>query len=140
MALKLRGALCYIEQRHFASGIFHAELAVRKVDLTLACLRSLKAQRAPGVILDLFVLDDASSDGTSEQIAEQFPEATLLHGNGQLYWNGGMRRTSRMKPRPSGGSGSMSIDRCMVRRRRSARSRFNCARWNNWESRRPWAR
>jgi GT2 family glycosyltransferase len=44
------------------------------------------------VTLDLFVLDDASSDGTGEQIAEQFPEATLLHGNGRLYWNGGMRR------------------------------------------------
>ena len=25
-------------------------------------------------------------------IAEQFPEVTLLHGNGKLYWNGGMRR------------------------------------------------
>ena len=42
--------------------------------------------------LDLLVLDDASSDGTGEQVAAQFPEATLLHGNGQLYWNDGMRR------------------------------------------------
>jgi GT2 family glycosyltransferase len=61
-------------------------------DVTLACLRSLRAQPLPGVILDVFVLDDASSDGTGEQIAAQFPEVTLLHGNGELYWNGGMRR------------------------------------------------
>jgi GT2 family glycosyltransferase len=66
--------------------------AYNRRDLTLACVRSLQAQQLPGVTLDLFVLDDASSDGTSEQIAEQFPEVTLLHGNGQLYWNGGMRR------------------------------------------------
>ena len=61
-------------------------------ELTLACLRSLRAQRVPGVLLDVFVLDDASSDGTGEAIAEQFPEATLLRGDGKLYWNGGMRR------------------------------------------------
>jgi Glycosyl transferase family 2 len=66
--------------------------AYNRRDLTLACLRSLKAQRLPTVTLDVFVLDDASSDGTREQVAEQFPEVTLLHGNGRLYWNGGMRR------------------------------------------------
>jgi GT2 family glycosyltransferase len=66
--------------------------AYNRRDLTLACLRSLRAQQIPGVALDVFVLDDASSDGTSEAIAEQFPEVTLLHGDGQLYWNGGMRR------------------------------------------------
>jgi glycosyltransferase involved in cell wall biosynthesis len=38
-------------------------------ELTLACLRSLRAQQVPGVALDLFVLDDASSDGTGEAIA-----------------------------------------------------------------------
>ena len=59
---------------------------------TLACLRSLGAQQVPGVALDVFVLDDASSDGTSEAVAEQFPEVTVLHGDGELYWNGGMRR------------------------------------------------
>jgi GT2 family glycosyltransferase len=66
--------------------------AYNRRDLTLACLRSLKAQQVPGVTLDAFVLDDASSDGTSEAIAEQFPWVTVLRGNGQLYWSGGMRR------------------------------------------------
>ena len=42
--------------------------------------------------VDAFVLDDGSSDGTGEAIAEQFPEVTVLHGDGQLYWGGGMRR------------------------------------------------
>jgi GT2 family glycosyltransferase len=46
----------------------------------------------PGVALDAFVLDDASSDGTAAAVAEEFPEVTVLHGNGKLYWNGGMRR------------------------------------------------
>jgi GT2 family glycosyltransferase len=66
--------------------------AYNRRELTLACLRSLRAQRPPAVTLDAFVLDDASSDGTSEAIAERFPEVTVLHGNGKLYWNGGMRR------------------------------------------------
>jgi GT2 family glycosyltransferase len=65
--------------------------AYNRKDLTLACLGSLRAQRVPGSTLDTFVLDDASSDGTSEAIAEQFPEVTVLQGTGELYWNGGMR-------------------------------------------------
>jgi GT2 family glycosyltransferase len=66
--------------------------AYNRRDLTLACLRSLRTQQVPGVTLDAFALDDASSDGTAAAIAEEFPEVTLLHGNGKLYWNGGMRR------------------------------------------------
>jgi GT2 family glycosyltransferase len=65
--------------------------AYNRRDLTLACLRSLRAQRAPGVTLDAFVLDDASSDGTGRAIAEEFPEVAVLQGTGRLYWNGGMR-------------------------------------------------
>jgi GT2 family glycosyltransferase len=35
--------------------------AYNRRDLTLACLQSLEAQQAPGVKLDVFVLDDASA-------------------------------------------------------------------------------
>jgi glycosyltransferase involved in cell wall biosynthesis len=66
--------------------------AYNRRELTLACLRSLEAQQVPGVELDVFVLDDASSDGTSQAIAEQFPQVNVLRGDGHLYWNGGMRR------------------------------------------------
>ena len=67
-----------------------AVLAVHnRRDLTLACLRSLRAQQVPGVALDVFVLDDASSDGTSEAIAEQFPEVTVLHGDGSCTGTAG---------------------------------------------------
>src|SRR6266511_1183816 len=65
--------------------------AYNRRELTLACLRSLRAQPAPGVTLDAFVLDDASTDGTGQAIAAEFPEAALLRGTGRLYWNGGMR-------------------------------------------------
>lgn len=61
-------------------------------DLTLACLDSLRAQQLAGDTLDVFVLDDASTDGTAAALLERHPDVRLLRGNGQLYWNGGMRR------------------------------------------------
>jgi len=61
-------------------------------DLTLACLDSLRAQQLPDDTLDIFVLDDASTDGTARAIVERHPDVRLLGGDGQQYWNGGMRR------------------------------------------------
>ena len=61
-------------------------------DLTLACLDSLRAQQVPGGTLDIFVLDDASTDGTAAAVVERHPDVRLLRGDGELYWNGGMRR------------------------------------------------
>jgi GT2 family glycosyltransferase len=66
--------------------------AYNRRELTLDCLRSLHAQRPPGVTLDANLLDDTSSDSTSEAIVERFPEVTVLHSTGTLYWNEGMRR------------------------------------------------
>ena len=60
--------------------------------LTLACLDSLRAQQLPGATLDVFVLDDASTDGTAEAVTQHHPDVRLLRGDGHLYWNGGMRR------------------------------------------------
>jgi len=37
---------------------------------------------------EIIVIDDNSTDGTSELIKEQFKEVTLLHGDGNLWWTG----------------------------------------------------
>ncbi|GAB4311626.1 MAG: hypothetical protein Kow00127_01650 [Bacteroidales bacterium] len=36
------------------------------------------------------VVDDGSTDGTSEFIKDQYPEVVLLQGDGNLWWSGGM--------------------------------------------------
>ena len=66
--------------------------AYNRKDLTLSCIHSLKSQGVTDVDLDIYVLDDASTDGTAHAIQERFPDVVLLHGDGQQYWNGGMRR------------------------------------------------
>jgi GT2 family glycosyltransferase len=35
--------------------------------------------------------DDGSTDGTSEAVGARFPQVKILTGDGNLYWNGGMR-------------------------------------------------
>lgn len=62
----------------------------RRAD-TLACLRSLQQQPPDGVRLTTFVVDDGSTDGTAAAVRTAFPDVRLLEGDGNLYWNGGMR-------------------------------------------------
>lgn len=60
---------------------------------TLACLQALFNCPVPlGIQLEVFLVDDASSDGTSEAIRGRFPQVHVLHGDGSLFWNGGMRK------------------------------------------------
>lgn len=59
---------------------------------TLECMAALQQQVLPGdVRLTVFLTDDASPDGTEEAVREAFPKVVLLRGNGNLYWDGGMR-------------------------------------------------
>lgn len=59
---------------------------------TLAALSALFAQTVPTPYqLQVFLLDDASSDGTADAVQKLYPQVCLLQGSGQLYWNGAMR-------------------------------------------------
>ena len=43
--------------------------------------------------MSVYLTDDGSSDGTAEAVAKEFPNVTILTGNGELYWAGGMRNS-----------------------------------------------
>jgi GT2 family glycosyltransferase len=59
---------------------------------TCDCLQALFAQMLDlNVLLKVFLVDDASSDGTSQQVRHKFPQVHIIQGNGKLYWCGGMR-------------------------------------------------
>ena len=59
---------------------------------TLAALGSVFAQELPeGHELEVFLVDDASTDGTGEAVRTQFPQVHLIRGTGSLFWCGGMR-------------------------------------------------
>jgi GT2 family glycosyltransferase len=40
--------------------------------------------------IEVFLVDDGSTDGTSVAIKAQFPMVNIIQGNGNLYWNRGM--------------------------------------------------
>jgi GT2 family glycosyltransferase len=59
-------------------------------ETTLACMRSLMDQELPaGYSIRIFLTDDGSRDGTGEAVRREFPQATVLQGDGEQYWVGG---------------------------------------------------
>jgi GT2 family glycosyltransferase len=60
---------------------------------TLKCLSHLYVQKGlnQNFQVELFLVDDRSTDGTSEAIQVQFPDVNIIQGNGNLFWNQGMR-------------------------------------------------
>jgi len=59
---------------------------------TLRCLQTLFAAAVPqNAALDVYLVDDASPDDTSEAVRKSFPQVKLIRGTGALYWGGGTR-------------------------------------------------
>lgn len=61
-------------------------------DKTMTCLSSLyKASQPIDYSIDVFLVDDGSTDGTGEAVKEKYPEVNIIKGDGSLFWNQGMR-------------------------------------------------
>lgn len=60
-------------------------------DKTLLCLSSLfEAAQIENTILEVFLVDDKSADGTADGVKKYFPDVNVIEGTGELYWNRGM--------------------------------------------------
>lgn len=54
---------------------------------TMNCLSQLFKLKSD---LDVYLVDDDSTDGTSEAVLKEFPQVNLIKGSGSLFWNKGM--------------------------------------------------
>lgn len=59
--------------------------------LTLSAIKALLGSAHQVAELDIFLVDDASTDGTAATVAESFPAVKIINGSGNLFWNGAMR-------------------------------------------------
>lgn len=59
---------------------------------TIGCIEGLlRSQAFDRFRIGLYLVDDGSTDGTSEAVYRSFPAAHVIRGDGSLYWNGAMR-------------------------------------------------
>ncbi len=58
-------------------------------EITLQCLRSLARLNAEDLQIHTIIVDDGSTDGTSEAIKKEFPEVEIIQGDGNLWFTEG---------------------------------------------------
>lgn len=59
---------------------------------TLISLEAVYKQEVPlEVKVQVYLVDDGSTDGTAEAVGANYKEVKILQGDGRLFWNGGTR-------------------------------------------------
>ena len=69
------------------------------LDFTRKCLHNLyqsfKSNNIPDNYIDIVVVDDGSTDGSSRWISDNYPKVKILQGTGSLWWSGAMNIGAR---------------------------------------------
>lgn len=71
-------------------------------EITLQCLRSIRRLDTENLKIHTIIVDDGSTDGTSEAVKEQFPDVEIIKGDGNLWFtegtNVGVRAALKRNP------------------------------------------
>lgn len=60
-------------------------------EITLKCIKALfQCNEFDKKFIDIYIVDDGSTDGTAHSISEMYPFIKLIPGDGNLFWNRGM--------------------------------------------------